>query len=112
MDWQELAERRRSVMVAAADRWESTAPSVEIAKQHLESRGRLGATSDPFARRFLFREVQKPRATSEAFLLERIIGGRAEFDEFAPSDSAEQAGRPVARIGELRPGGQIEAFAT
>ena len=112
MERRGIAERQYQVMQAAADRWDQVADRVAVTAGTLRRYGRAAATSPGALNDFLFREIQKPRVTTEAFLHERIIGHSVDFAETAPDADAERAGQPVARIVDLGPTGSVSGFAT
>jgi endonuclease G len=113
VDRLEIAERRISVMRAAAERWQRKAPDV-VATAELLARGGSLAASDPVrAASYVARENLKRAARHRGIGLERIIGGSEELDDVPPTVAARRAGRPVARIVELLDSNRVgEGFAT
>ena len=106
----QVREARIAVARAAGERW----------RQRRPERERTGAVDSPDRQRqFAVREtirgatLLRHREGTLPTALERIIGPTIDLIDYAPSEAARIAGRPVARIVVLRgPGLEAEAVAT
>jgi endonuclease G len=106
-------------LVAALQRWNDR---TDARRQNLKdiAAGGVGAADSPMRNeRFKAREAAFARARELRSIghlplgLERKMGATLDWTPFAPSEGAKKAGRPVARLVELRGAGvQPEGFAT
>lgn len=111
MNRNEVSLRKLEVMKAAAERWQANAPEIASTARRLARGGPEAATSPERTARFVAREAVRRALRPPGF--ERIIGDTIDFEDVAPSDSAREAGRPVARIVELLATNRVgEGFAT
>jgi endonuclease G len=114
-----IKEARRAVQRAAIRRWQQRAQVRGENRRNVEVGGEGAADSAIRNERFRAREETFARARDLRragrlpFAIERKIGATLDYSVFAPSDVARKAGRPVARIVELRGAGvQPVGFAT
>jgi endonuclease G len=114
-----IKEAQKAVRQAATSRWLERAPKREKNLQEIAAGG-VGAADSPMRQaRYMVREATFAKARELRSLgrlpfgIERKIGPTLDWTPYAPSDGARAAGRPVARVVELRGSGtQPEGFAT
>jgi endonuclease G len=103
-----IKEARRAVQRAAVRRWQERAQVRGENRQSIADGGEGAADSAIRNERFRAREEtferarELRRAGRLPFAIERKIGATLDYSPFAPSDGARRAGRPVARVVELR----------
>jgi endonuclease G, mitochondrial len=114
-----MREAQRAAQADAVRRWKERIPEREKNLQEIRAGG-PGAADSPTrnarykAREALFERAREMRRAGRlSFGLERRIGPTLDWTPFAPTEGARRAGRPVARVVELR-GSGIEpiGFAT
>ena len=114
-----VKEAQRAIRAAAIRRWKERTPQRQKNLEDIAAGG-IGAANSPTRNaRFRAREATFARARELRSLgrlpfgIERKMGPTLDWTPYAPSDGARSAGRPVARVVELRgPGTQPEGFAT
>lgn len=114
-----LREVRWAIRRAAVKRWNDRAGDRQKNLSDIAAGG-IGAADSPMRNaRFRVREAAFAQARALRslgrlpFVIERKIGPTLDWTPFAPSEGARAAGRPVARVVEIRgPGTQPEGFAT
>ncbi|MEM6585007.1 MAG: DNA/RNA non-specific endonuclease [Pseudomonadota bacterium] len=109
----DLDARRHQIRLEAGQRWLDALPSVIDATEKLSHSSPLETATPAQRERYVARELRKASRGLADVGLERKIGPTLDFDEVAPSQDAQRAGRPVARIVDLFGNGRIGAgFAT
>jgi len=114
-----MADRKREMMLAAAQRWSARGETRQAALAALAQFG-PGSADSPMkrahyqARQDLLAQAADLRAAGQLpRVLERKIGATLDFLSQAPSEAARTAGRPVARIvTSVDPQIEAEGFAT
>lgn len=114
-----VADRRRSIMIAAAERWQKQSAARVKAAATVAANGPGAADSILRQARYQARQGAFAQASSLRvrgqlpIFIERKIGPTLDFLASAPNEAAGKAGRPVARIVTTAdPYREPEGFAT
>jgi endonuclease G, mitochondrial len=103
-----VAATRLAIAIEAGQRWQQRTFERTGVQQRLETGDLAQADSAERTARFEVREILRARkrmveaAAGFPVTTERMIGATLDFTRYAPDEEARRAGRPVARIVELR----------